>query len=262
MKRLLLIVSLILLPILSFATPPAWNGAAITHWNGTACSAWNGVSGSNSTRYCTSSTSDGVTTFIICEDFEGSSYCYGSSGDQNCWNNFPDYWGSPDWNYSSSAIEGTYSLYLTSGERILYTLGTTTSPLYFYAKITLGGTLAGNDSILYITNESGDTLLNINSYTDSKLRAICGTGAATGTFTAGAGTYNLWVDYTAVSGGSDGVLHVYISSTTTKGSADITVTNCSVTGSPKNLYLQSVADGPDTTWDRIRLKSSDMTTVP
>src|SRR5574343_1646460 len=89
-KAAIIFLAVIAAPVLAWAAFQ-WNGAAVTVWNGASVSAWNGATvGGGATAYCTGAATCTATTpgqcDALCEDFEGSSYCVGSSGDQKCRN--------------------------------------------------------------------------------------------------------------------------------------------------------------------------------
>lgn len=103
MKRLLPL--LIFLLICSFAqTSSARMSACIAGGGGVASGGGGG-----------SCTGSNPSTCTFRETFDGSSYCIGSSGDQNCdstWTSVIA--GTPDWNNTSYELSGTNALYLTA----------------------------------------------------------------------------------------------------------------------------------------------------
>jgi hypothetical protein len=259
MKKILLLV--LLIPSLAFAGQGMGPGPGVKGYAG----------GGGGTLYCTSSTSDGTTTWLKCEDFEGSGSCDTGTGD-TCWAT----WSCGGTQQSTCGgayttapcdaglpIDSGNAEYL-AGTGSCYTTFTTAATVYGYEKIRFPVYAGANDNFLNLADSSGTLLFGLTSTGGGtpKIRLTCGSGSSDGSTTISTGTaYNIWFDYTKGTG-ANAVCHVYISTTSTKGSAEVSITNGDATGDAVRLYNKSVSTGVESIVDRIRISSSSMAGIP
>jgi hypothetical protein len=263
MKRFLFLI-LLLIPCLANAQ---WQEARM----GPAMVGGSGVAAA-STLYCSSSTSDGTTTWLRCEDYEGTGSCDTGTGDE-CWGTWVC--GGTQQSACGGAyttapcdagvpIEGINSIYLDATGTCTNTV-TATTPIYGFFKVRFDVYAGANDPWFQVLDASDNVLMYLYSTGGGTpiIRLGCGTGTNDGATTIAVDTtYNVWWDYTAEAGVDDGVAHVYLSTNSTKGSAQATVTTCSVAGTPAKIQLKSVDAGVEHIFDRIRVSASDITGVP
>ncbi len=121
-------------------------------------------------------------------------------------------WGEPTITYSFSSrteFYGAFEMYISEG--------------------------ASSVQPLIAINGSGGSVFRLDMMSDGSLRVYHGSGSTTHSLTADS-TYFLWLEGTT-SGGSDGVVNLYVSDTTTKpGTATLSITN----GSDASTPIESV----------------------
>lgn len=167
-------------------------------------------------------------SYAFTENFETPTTGYDNTG-----------WGtgsSPNPTYATAPapLQGTQSLRTTGGAQINRSVSGSTLNIFFYINIT---TWADFENIVEILNGSFGTVFRVGTWTPNVLRITHGGTQAVGTFAISANTtYYVWADYTKGTG-SDGVAHLYVSSTTTKpGTADATITTGTATTDVASIY--------------------------
>lgn len=207
-------------------------------------------------------TVDGVTvaaapSYLIQEGAEGS-------GTPSGWSDIAG--GTVDWDYATSPapIEGTQSLRVAStpdgnphGSCKSFTA---TDPVYgFFEFIVDNRTSEG--SIFLLRDGSDNQIFELyTAATTYYLSMWDSAGRTTTTEIVQDTKYYLWWDY-AKGTGANGVLHIYLSTTTTKPAATITVTDSAITATAaKACYISKWS--VENLFDNMVVSASDITGVP
>lgn len=164
-----------------------------------------GVAGSAATSgssYC-----DIKSGYLICEDFEDTSdsrYCYGSSGDRNCrneWTLAASCGGTYDFSYTTSPLEGTNSLYINeseSGDVCGFAIDSTTrSASYAYFKFVPGVIDLASGNSVSIYNQTARCDMIVGNNNDNVVFGIkTGNGTTYSSISAVQGTtYEAWLEF-------------------------------------------------------------------
>lgn len=203
----------------------------------------------------------GAGTELLCENFDGSTAC-GDGSHTNC-NNTWTVSGAPtfDFNYATAPapLEGTYSfrINMSTGddETGWYKAFTASDAVHFFYIVNAHLRTLSNINFM-ITDSAGALLMAVNN-AGYEFNIMCGTvNAYSATTMAVDTTYYIWGDYTKGTG-ANAVCHLFHSTDTTKGAADITITNGDATGQAARavLYQSSIASN-DFIMDKIRVGTS------
>lgn len=200
-------------------------------------------------------------SYLFSENFDGSTAC-GDGSHSNCqvtWtaNGTP----ATDFNYSTSALDGTYSAQVTSETgNNYYAAFTAQDTVYFYF-IIRSSTRVGGAMIFAIQDSSGNNLWALRN-ASYEYSIYCGSNVYENSTTWTEGTtYHVWGDYTKGTG-ANGICHAFIATTSTKpGSANITVTNSDLTGQASRVSLSNTTSSVYEI-DKIRIDDVDIGSTP
>ena len=260
LKILFLIFTLLALPIVTDA------GNVVTMFK-----AQGGGAASGS---CTSATAgEESTEYLACEDFEGSSAC-ADSGVSVCRSTWKKYDANGTFNRTTGALEGTNSYAISANWNSNGLQFTDAGTVYVFFKIRIHYVATKADlPLIYLYNETtlhvGLASADVSDGTSYILKLTgCGGdwSVVSGSLSYDT-TYNIWIEY-AKGTGANGVSSIYISSTSTKGSAISTNTTHTCTTDVDNLRLglYNQQYGTETyrivLIDHIRIGSSQMSGVP
>jgi hypothetical protein len=169
----------------------------------------------------------GGQVFLINEDAEGT-------GTPSGWT---DSGANVDWDYSTSALSGSESLRITTSENTYYDLGSGYSELWSYFMVNLDDTAVAGYFFEFQTS-AGTPLGRIRCLASESVRAYFGSLNTTGGTIAAATTYHIWTQCIE-STGSDGEMHVYISTTGTKpGAPTVSRTGGTQTGALQRIQFK------------------------
>jgi hypothetical protein len=208
----------------------------------------------------------GGTSYLLCENFDGSSACYSGDATYNICDGTWTAIGSPTFvfNYATSPapLEGSYSVHLASttetgtGYSKSFTENDTVHFFYIFnahkrsAASLSAKILAADDTVLMTVSNAG-----------YEWSIYCGTILGYSTTMAVDTTYYVWGDYTKGNGVNTAVCHLFHSTDTTKGSADITVTNGDAAAKKAGKFVMnqpSVVANDDYIFDKIRVSTSSI----
>lgn len=187
-------------------------------------------------------------TYLLEQDMEGL-------GTPSGWTDV----GTVDWDYLVAPIVGTQSWQAGTGTGNNSTSPSFTAPSVCYAFFALTvGAGSGNIPIFLLRN--GTTTIASFDYRSTSVFRISHGSANSATFSGGAGTYYVWLDYTAGTG-LDGVMNCYIAATQTKpGSPSATLTTGTGTLGADNIRIQGHANS--SIIDKIRVDDVDIGSTP
>lgn len=190
-----------------------------------------------------------VITYLIQEDCEGT-------GTPANWFNF----NTPNWDYSASPLAGLQSFQTTNSSSSTNIMASTYSTLFGF--LLLKVTASGTDQDFFRLKTSTGAVVGRMSLR-SAVQFRISHGGTTSTITALTldQLYYIWWDWTISTGGNNGVMHMYISTTTTKPAATLTITNGDATTDVGQIML-SGATGNGFIADNIYVSTSDITGVP
>ena len=262
-----LLIALLLLPSL------AWGGETqIARMNPYILGAGTGAAAGPT--YCSSATQAGTTTYLICEDFEGSADCGGTGDDTYCWNTWVPT-GSVVFN--ADGIEGTRSAETdTAAEaRFFYKAVTATDSLYAFFMLKIVDTPStAAKNIFYLTATGTYKSIQVVVSTGRALYVAHGTISSiadpTTALTEGT-TYYVWFGYTksTTDAPENGTAYVCYSEDMTKPADPTTDAACSnVTVGDLDRQVNRVYFGSPTpsdadyVIDRIRISSTDIGSDP
>jgi hypothetical protein len=166
---------------------------------------------------------------LICQNFEGTGYDNGETWSEA---------GSPNPNYTTSPIRGSQSLYCPS--TLAYSeisISPQTNLWIHFAFKSDDITPSSSSSILELYNDT--TLLSkIMNHSAGQIWAYHGSSVDTvATGLSDNTVYHIWLNYIASSGSDDGVLNVYYSTNTTRGSVALSISDGTSTGAINKVRL-------------------------
>lgn len=173
-------------------------------------------------------------SYLVEENFEGTGTPTGFSSS-----------GTPDYDSTVTVLEGAQSLAVDGADIATYTFGAAQSTLNTFVILRHGGTPGANTSLFILRDGSAVAQVTIQHRTTNVFRILNSTGAQVGAdFSVGttAETYYAWIEYVAGSG-ADAVIRAYFSTNTTKGSADVSVSNAPNTSSIANIRFVPASGG-------------------
>ena len=204
----------------------------------------------------------GGTSYLLCENFGSTNACY--SGDAtfvNCdltWTKV----GTPggvDFKYATSPapLEGSYSFTAvdanadTDGFVYAFTANDTVHFFFILSPITRAvgcfvSLLDSSDNVVMRVYDAGP-----------EFAIYCNDTLGYSTAIVNGTTYYVWGDYTKGSG-SNASCHLFHSTDTTKGSADITITNGNSTAQAAKLKINTTAGVRKHIYDKIRVSTSSI----
>jgi len=194
--------------------------------------------------------------YLLDEDFE-------NPGFENSWYNLSNL-VDPDYTTSPAPLEGSYSARVNyTGSTILAMQEWTTAENAVTACFMFHATTlpSAGTSFIYLADAGQATIasLLVGSGIMTALHGVT-TGNGSASFTTGV-TYYIWVEYTR-STASNGVLKVYLSTTTTRPALpDISIATGSSTAAAKIVMLYQVSSC-DFVIDHIRVKAGAANTMP
>lgn len=223
---------------------------------------------SASTGACTNSTTGECgTSYLLCEDFDGSTAC-GTGQVETCRNTWTMDGAFPD--FHGTGLEGTYAVNIVGASKAqIYKTITTANPIYVFAKIKVDTSATNNTANpLMLWNSSYAVVGSINvARADANhfyMSCSCGGSSSYGAYLDSSKTWNVWGTFVKGSGANDAKCHVYASETSTKGSVYVERTNGSASTDP----VRAVIGAPGTPnnmpvlVDHARIGSVEMTGVP
>jgi hypothetical protein len=204
-----------------------------------------------------------VSSYLIEENFDGATAC-GDGVHSNCNNTWTQVGTNiADFNYATSPapLSGSYSaLFSTIGSTAGYTLAfTEQDTVHFFMEMNPVTRSSGSQYIELLASD--DTVLLRVTNVAFEFAMYCGptvwgysTAPDQGT------TYYIWGDYTKGNGTNSAVCHLYHSTDTTKGAADITITNGDAASKKagKVFFGERGTDGGNTMYDKIRVSTSSI----
>lgn len=264
MKRLLIL--LLLLPSLAWGQDYARLGTAII--GGGASAACTPTTGS-----CTNATTGECgTTYLACEDFEGSTDCNIVAGNlPYCRATYTSCDGYGTYNDdSASKIEGSYSYHNNTKwpcEYIATFSGI--SPAYAFGKVRFirDADDAANFLWKFDTADAFDPTISVVTAADGtgyRLDAAgCGSTGWGSTKLSYGTVYNIWMEYTKGTG-ANSKLDLYVSSTSTKGSVYASYSDGNCQGNATGFWLgtSGAQTSIDVYEDHFRVSATQMTGVP
>jgi hypothetical protein len=218
----------------------SWNGVSFAAWNGVAQTAWNGTAIS-----C-------VDPYLVNTGFEET------AGTPTGWA------GSADFDSTLIVLQGSQSCSVSAiTSKDAYVTFTGQSDLWgFYAfQMT---TLANFPHICLLKTAAGADILQIRALNTGAIRVYDGGGeAGTGaTDLAASTTYYMWFHYTKGSG-SNGIIVIYLSTTTTRpGSPYITISDLDTTTDCGRLYFAPSDNTAIMTLDYVRASTASIGSTP
>jgi hypothetical protein len=208
----------------------------------------------------------GGTSYLLCENFDGSSAC-GDGSHTNCDNEWVHFGaGTMDFNYATSPapLEGSYSARMAAGENDgYYHAFTASDTVYFY--FIFNPVTRGTSNQFFAITAADDTNLMYVTNSGYELSTYCGTVLGYEANMVQGTTLHIWGDYTRDSdgGAASAVCHLYSSTTSTKpGSPTITTTNGTGTAQAARVRFYQSSGAGDTIWDKIRVSTSDIGSTP
>ena len=257
MKRLITVIGI----LLTLLAGPSWAVEPINLALAPAILGGAGAGGAAAPAGCC-----GGTSYLLCENFDGSSACYSGDATYNICDGTWTAIGSPTFvfNYATSPapLEGSYSVHLASttetgtGYSKSFTENDTVHFFYIFnahkrsAASLSAKILAADDTVLMTVSNAG-----------YEWSIYCGTILGYSTTMAVDTTYYVWGDYTKGNGVNTAVCHLFHSTDTTKGSADITVTNGDAAAKKAGKFVMnqpSVVANDDYIFDKIRVSTSSI----
>jgi hypothetical protein len=222
MKKLIILLLFLLIPSLAFA-----DGMVIG----------SGAAGNECTGY------------IVCQNFEGTGY-----DNSETWTEGIVGGGTVNEDYTTTALRGAQSLYVGSTTYDLnYALITFTpsQPTVGIRMLFRPLEITDQDSEFISFNDANCKIL-----TNGKLSCSHGSTEVYGAYTLSVNTtYYIWIDYT-VGTGNNGILSLYVATTSTKpGSPDIATTAGTGTSNVNECYVISHYE-LKSIFDQILIKSS------
>lgn len=223
--------------------------------------------------YCSSATQAGTTTYLACEDFEGSADCGGAGDDTYCWNAFTVA-GSVVFN--AAGIEGTRSAETdcASEGRLFKKAVTETDSLYAFFMLKIVDTPSTAAKNIFYLSATGVNKSILYATTGRQLYVSHGTITSsadpTTALTEGE-TYYVWFGYTksTTDAPENGTAYVCYSTTATKPAdptTDAACSNVTVGDSDSQVNIANFgyasANDADYVFDRIRISSTDIGSNP
>jgi hypothetical protein len=202
----------------------------------------------------------GAGTELVCESFEGSISC-GNGIHTNCsveWTMVNEASNS-DFSYvtAPAPLEGSYSLRLAEnvdGDTGWVKSFTASDTVHFFFMVNVSARYTQSD-IVQIRDASGAPLMRILNGGYEWVITCGGSNWAYSTTMAADTTYYVWGDYTKGTG-ANAVCHLFHSLNTTKGSADITMTNGEGTGQAAQFFIDQDHTLQRAIYDKIRVGTS------
>lgn len=206
------------------------------HWN---------IVGSRITTTNGAPSGGGGQIFLVNESFEGT-------GNPGGWTTS----GSPNWDYTTSPINGAQSFYAATTSDLAYYAFTAGTNVWVKARFRIDS-LATSFDFLSLRDSAGSaTLAKFNVRTNGSIRAYQGTqftASASGAILAGTNGW-LWMQYIPSTGANGGV-NAYISTDGTRpGSPTAAVTIGDATATPGQLRL---IGGP-VVFDDVQVSETDI----
>lgn len=233
MRKLLLILLLLLLPLNVFALCPAIQSVvAIGEEAGASCA------------------DSSCTGFLACQNFEGTGYDNSESWTESCGTG-----ATCDEDSTASPLRGTQSYQFTTGtgDSYAYKSITASDEIYFFARIKVANDASG----LLIKIQNGSTSVFTIGYNAGNNKfiynaATLGHECLTGT------VYYVW-GYYKKGTGSDEINRAWVSTTLTKpASVDYEITDGTSTAQADRFYIYDTAAGTGAGFDQVLVKTTSI----
>lgn len=188
-------------------------------------------------------------SYLISEGFEGAG--------------LPTNWtavASPDWDSTSGPLLGAQSMVSSDAGGKGYASFSAQTDIWTRFMIS-ADSFASSPILHELRDSSGVEQLYFRVLADGRIRLMNGayTEAGTGSTTLTINTaYYVWIRYVAGSG-SNAAYTVYVSATSTRpGSAELTITNGTSTGSIARWYSAPLGNGAVTKFDNVLVSASEI----
>lgn len=199
----------------------------------------------------------GAGTELVCENFDGSTAC-GDGSHTNCSVTWTQVNSAPfDFNYATSPapLEGTYSgRFISDNTNQGWTKTFTAQDVVHFFFIVNAHTLATSDKIFRLLDASDNEVMSVSN-AGYEFDIHCGTTWAYSTTMSVDTTYYIWGDYTKGTG-ANAVCHLFHSTDTTKGAADITITTGDATAQAAKAQMWHSGGNLEYVIDKIRIGTS------
>lgn len=168
--------------------------------------------------------------------------------------------GSPDWDYTTTVLEGSESLHIV-GSQLTEIDFTAQSDVWVYFKFRAISSITDNPYVFNLQDSSNVNVARIRLITPTSIRAYNGTANTTSASSTIAvdTAYHVWLHYVKGSG-SDGETTIYTSTSGTKGSAVASVTTGTATTDAVTFQFNSNTNG--VIFDRILVLDSEIGDSP
>jgi hypothetical protein len=204
----------------------------------------------------------GAGTELVCENFDGTEAC-GDGSHTNCNTTWTKVQAGDapgpvvDFNYATSPapLEGTYSaqLYITEWGDGYVKSFTAQDTIHFFYMVEW--TTFGNpNQDVHILDSSDNILMKVGN-ANPEFAVYCGSILGYSTTASVNTPYYVWGEYTKGTG-ANAVCKLYHSTNTTKGAADITVSNGDATAQAAKVKIIASAPAVRTIFDKIRIGTS------
>lgn len=190
------------------------------------------------------------------EVFDGSSYCYGSSGDQNCSFTWTNYDTAPDWNYSAAPLQGTYSAEM-GGASVAFWKDVTGASEYYVAFMFNIHNVTDDTSPVQFRDSGGNILCQ--TYIGSGAIGARQAGGTNSTTIAISLDTTYYVKLRGKAGsGANAECQIYLSTNGTTWTSTQTSTDGTWTANIEKLVFQGRASVTPEVVDDIRLYTGDI----
>lgn len=188
-------------------------------------------------------------SYLIAEEFEGTGLPTG----------FTNYTAAPDYDYTAAPLKGSQSMLANQSTEGAYVDFTGQSELWVRMMFAIDS-FSSTPSVVYLRDVSNNNLVYVRVLTTGKLRIYNGDGTQIGTggTTLSTGTtYYLWVHYKKGTG-SNAVVGIYVSSTSTRGSAEAASTSAKGAADCSRLLLNPAVASTAETYDNLLVSASEI----